>query len=246
MMLAMFAGEHRDDWDDLLPAVMMVYRSSIHESTGFSPYHLMFGEECNLPLDAGLPRRSSETESADPIQNPYALWVRYTLERVYDQVCLNAGQAVRGQKRLYDQQAVKRIFTVGDWTMGYYPRGKKCKLDSLWLGSYLVVSLCGWAVGIQLQPDSTVLFVHCQDLKKTPQPRGPVSWLPAPDQPELGASTVAGSAFCSAASSVTGLPSVPSLPRPPSDPASGLPVMSPLPPPPFGLAQDMCCTHSPW
>ena len=33
MMLAMFAGENRDDWDDLLPAVMMAYRSSVHEST---------------------------------------------------------------------------------------------------------------------------------------------------------------------------------------------------------------------
>ena len=44
MMLAMFAGKNRDDWDDLLPAVMMAYRSSVHESTGFSPYRLMFGE----------------------------------------------------------------------------------------------------------------------------------------------------------------------------------------------------------
>ena len=33
MMLAMFAGENRDDWDDLLPAVMMAYRSSVHDST---------------------------------------------------------------------------------------------------------------------------------------------------------------------------------------------------------------------
>ena len=44
MMLAMFAGKNRDDWDDLLLAVMMAYRSSVHESTGFSPYRLMFGE----------------------------------------------------------------------------------------------------------------------------------------------------------------------------------------------------------
>ena len=56
MMLAMFAGKNRDDWDDLLPAVMMAYRSSVHESTGFSPYRLMFGEECTLPMDIGLPK----------------------------------------------------------------------------------------------------------------------------------------------------------------------------------------------
>ena len=33
MMLAMFLGENLDDWDDLLPVVMMAYRSSVQEST---------------------------------------------------------------------------------------------------------------------------------------------------------------------------------------------------------------------
>ena len=35
-------------------SMMMAYRSSVHESTGFSPYRLMFGEECTLPLDVGV------------------------------------------------------------------------------------------------------------------------------------------------------------------------------------------------
>ena len=51
MLLAMFAGEHRGDWDDLLLAVMMAYRSSVHESTGLSLYRLMFREECTLPIN---------------------------------------------------------------------------------------------------------------------------------------------------------------------------------------------------
>ena len=62
MMLVMFAGEHKDDWDDLLPPVMMVYRSSVHESTGFSPYLLMFGEECTLPMDIGLPHQDPDPQ----------------------------------------------------------------------------------------------------------------------------------------------------------------------------------------
>ena len=95
MMLAMFAGENRDDWDDLLPAVMMAYRSSVHESMGFSPYRLMFGEECTLPMDIGLPRR--EPDLPDPITSPYAIWVRDALEVAYDQVRRHSGQR---QKRL--------------------------------------------------------------------------------------------------------------------------------------------------
>ena len=64
MLLAMFAGEHRDDWDDLLPAVMMAYRSSVHESTGLSPYHLMFGTPTvveNGPICSGSQSNSPIT-----------------------------------------------------------------------------------------------------------------------------------------------------------------------------------------
>ena len=60
--------------------------------------------------------------------------------------------------------------------IGYSP-AKKCKLDSAWVGPYLVVSLAGWAVGIQLRPDSPIILVHCQDLKKIPRPSGLVSWI---------------------------------------------------------------------
>ena len=112
MMLAMFASKNREDWDDLLPAVMMAYRSSVHESTGFSPYRLMFGEECTLPMDFGLPKQQSDLP--DSITSPYAIWVRDAFEVAYDQVCQHSGQAVQRQKRLCVRRAAKRLFAVGD------------------------------------------------------------------------------------------------------------------------------------
>ena len=194
MMLAMFAGKNRDDWDDLLPAVMMAYRSSVHESTGYSPYRLMFGEECTLPMDIGLPREQSQGQ--EELTSPYALWVRETLEEAYDQVRLHSGQAVQRQKRLYDRRAVKRIFSLGDWVMRYYTPAKKCKLDSPWTGPYLVVSFLGWTLGIQKYPSSPIIMIHCQDAKKIPAPLGAVSWLTSqeysikPSVTVLGASTM--------------------------------------------------------
>ena len=90
-----------------------------------------------------------------------------------------------------------RMFAIGDWVMRYYPAGKKCKLDSVWTGPYLVVALLGWTVGIQKHPDVPMILIHCQDVKKVPQPSGVQSWITAPQPvgapavPMLGASTVA-------------------------------------------------------
>ena len=65
------------------------------------------------------------------------------------------------------------------------------------MGPSLVVSIVGWAVCIQKHPDSPILLIHCQDVKKVPQPSGVRSWITtsqpvsAPLVPVLGASTVA-------------------------------------------------------
>ena len=48
-MLAMFVSREHDNWDDLLPFMMLAYNTTVHTSTGFTPHRLVFGEECNLP-----------------------------------------------------------------------------------------------------------------------------------------------------------------------------------------------------
>ena len=128
----------------------------------------------------------------------------------FDQVRRHSGQAVR-LKRLYDQRAVRRLFAIGDWVMRYYLAGKKCKLDSVGTGPYLVVALLGWTVGLQKHPDVPVILIHCQDVKKVPQPSGMQSWIAAPPPvgaqavPMLGASTVAHTS--------RGSPSITALPQ---------------------------------
>ena len=43
------------DWEPLLAPVLQTYRSTISESTGFSPFRLAFGREMRLPVGFGTP-----------------------------------------------------------------------------------------------------------------------------------------------------------------------------------------------
>lgn len=48
-MLSLFVDSNQLNWDALLPYVMMAYQSSVHSSTGFSPFWILFGQEIVLP-----------------------------------------------------------------------------------------------------------------------------------------------------------------------------------------------------
>ena len=51
MLSKVVDNDHRN-WDEFLPLVMLAYRSSIHESTGESPVHMLCGRDIQLPIDA--------------------------------------------------------------------------------------------------------------------------------------------------------------------------------------------------
>ena len=116
MMLSMFVNDRRDNWHVLLPFVMHAYRTIVHESTGYSPYRLMMGEECSLPQDVNTEElRSSRENEVAP--HPFAAWVRDALEvaYMYDQVRHSLNRMAARWKRLYDVKAVNRKFPVGSW-----------------------------------------------------------------------------------------------------------------------------------
>lgn len=53
-MLSMHVSAHQKDWDEMLQAVLLAYRSSVHSSTGCTLALLMMGCELRQPLDVAL------------------------------------------------------------------------------------------------------------------------------------------------------------------------------------------------
>lgn len=50
-MLATIAGNNKKEWDLCLHQVLLAYRTSINESTGATPFSLLYGREARLPVD---------------------------------------------------------------------------------------------------------------------------------------------------------------------------------------------------
>ena len=139
-MLSVVAKDNERDWDLQLPLVMMAYRTSTQESTGATPFSLMFGREARLPIDIMFGPPPGE-QPASPSQ--YALLLR-RLEAAYDCVRTQLSLQQRRQKTLYDQKAWGAPYCVGDLVWLHCPavtRGHSRKFHRPWQGPYEVVKV---------------------------------------------------------------------------------------------------------
>ena len=175
MMLSMFVNDRRDNWNKLLPFIMHTYRTSVHELTGYSPFHLMMGKECSLPQDVSTDELRTNREH-DVAPHPFATWVRDALEVAYDHV----RHSPPVERDCMIAKAVNHKFPMGSWVLHYYPSAGQKKLGSPWIGPQQVVrKATGHTVGIQKDPEAPIIFIHVDDLKICPPPCRS-GWTPEP------------------------------------------------------------------
>ena len=86
-MLAKMVGEHHSDWDKHLQKAIFAHRTSLHESTGYSPYLVNFERSPVLPVDVMLGRFDREGNDGNIPQ--YIKEVRKTLKNAYDEIRVN-------------------------------------------------------------------------------------------------------------------------------------------------------------
>jgi len=55
-MMGRVVSENQRDWCSRLPFIMAAYRAARHESTGYSPNYIVYGQELTAPIDLVLGR----------------------------------------------------------------------------------------------------------------------------------------------------------------------------------------------
>jgi len=137
-MLAAFVSEHKDDWDSWVSLAVYAYNTSCHESTGFSPYELVFGRSPRTPLELDLDIPLKHPCS----QSEYSQSVRKVLHSLNHKARANLHQS--RQKQQNSQSSVTNKwspFIPGSSVWLRCP--KSWKFGGRWIGPYEVLSRQG-------------------------------------------------------------------------------------------------------
>lgn len=175
-MLRIFVNENKSDWDDLLPYLLMAYRSTEHATTGCTPNLLFFGRETLLPIDVMVGPTPESKKEKCPIE--YVEWLLSTMNEMYEFVYEHAGKAATRQKTYYNTNLKPRSFEVGTWVWRWYLPEANKKLGLGWVGPYLVVEkLTDLTYTIQKSEDTRRIKVHIDHLKPYEGQDAPLNWL---------------------------------------------------------------------
>ena len=137
-ILSSFVAEHPADWDLFVDMATYAYNTSRNETTGFSPYELVFGREPRLPLevDLGVPLKNPSTQSE------YSQNVRQSIQSAQLIAQKNIKVAKNRQALSYDRgKKVWQPFEPSQWV--WLRRPKKWKFGKKWIGPYQIIVRTG-------------------------------------------------------------------------------------------------------
>ena len=137
-MLSTTVRDHPFDWEDRLRKVCMACNTSIHASTSYTPFYLMFGREARLPIDIVFGTKTPPSESV----GSYATHLRRSLSEAYSDVRHQLQAAHQRQKEVYNKRVHGEPYKVGDLVWLHNPAvppGQSRKLHHPWTGPFQVL-----------------------------------------------------------------------------------------------------------
>ena len=145
----------------------MAYRSSVHESSDFTPHYSVFGHEFSLPLDL-MYRPPPSTTPTDV--HDWVLQKEEAFRQAYELVRRNATTQQRRRNNLYNKRVHGPTYKEGEYVLLHYlvvPLGKNPKLSSPSRGPYEILK-CLNDVNYEIKEMTTgkVQVVHYDRMKR--------------------------------------------------------------------------------
>nr|GFA65437.1 reverse transcriptase domain-containing protein [Tanacetum cinerariifolium] len=161
--------ENRASWNDKLEDALWAFRTAFKTSVGYTPYRLVYGKVCHLPLELehkaywALKYANFDLKTAGDHQKLQL----NELNELRDQAYENSIIYKERTKKLHDDKIKNRIFNVGDQVLLFNSRFKifSGKLKSRWSGPFTIYEIYPYRTTKLIHPDGCNLKVNCHRLK---------------------------------------------------------------------------------
>ena len=138
-MLRCYAKDEPDEWDKHIPFVLFAYREAPYESTGYSPFQLLYGRNVRGPLQ--LMKESWVDTNEDGNQESvvsYVLQTRDRLKKMQELAQVKEIAAKKKQKKYFDQKCKVRELDIDQKVLVLLPTSRN-KLLAEWKGPFKVL-----------------------------------------------------------------------------------------------------------
>lgn len=154
-MLGTLDPAQKNRWSQHISQLVHAYNCTKNESTGYSPYYLMFGREARLPVDVhfGLPLDEEEKTHLQ-----YVNKMRSELQTAYQLAAETSLKSHQRNKKYYDKKVKHHILEKGDRVLvrNLALTGKH-KLQDKWKSSpYIVIQQLGMLPVYKVKPETGI------------------------------------------------------------------------------------------
>nr|GEV98998.1 reverse transcriptase domain-containing protein [Tanacetum cinerariifolium] len=165
-VMAKTVGENRASWSDNLEDALWAFRTAFKTSVGCTPYRLVYGKACHLPLGLehkaywALKQANFDLKTAGDHR-------KLQLNELRDQAYENSLIYKERTKKLHDDKIKNRIFNVGDQVLLFNSRLKIFlgKQKSRWSGPFTISEFYPYGTTKLIHPDGCNFKMNCHRLK---------------------------------------------------------------------------------
>nr|GEY44496.1 reverse transcriptase domain-containing protein [Tanacetum cinerariifolium] len=168
-ILERMVGENHASWSDKLEDALWAFRTSFKTSIGCTPYHLVYGKVCYLPLELehkaywALKHANFDLKTV----GDHRKLQLNELNELRDQAYENSLIYKERTKKLHDDKIKNRIFNVGDQVLLFNSRLKifSGKIKSRWSGPFTIFEIYPYGTAKLIYPDGCNFKVNYHRLK---------------------------------------------------------------------------------
>ena len=113
-MLGTLNSKQKEDWKTHVTSMVHAYNCTKQDTTGYSPYYIMFGREPRLPIDLIYDTATKEVPQS---HSKYIKTLHEAIEKSYEKINKSVNDAQAKQKKRYDTKARSATLDIGDRVM---------------------------------------------------------------------------------------------------------------------------------